>query len=141
MSMRQDVICQVARVFYPGKPYAKKWAKVCERAGYRCEYCGKDMLASLDDYDSMQADHIIPRNQEAQGCDTAENIALSCPLCNMLKGRWNPAQEGERDNSRHLIPAVRQHLTEKRANKYKEFLEFRRIVGYPFSHQQSGCCE
>lgn len=144
--MREDVInrldCEVhAKQSWWRKKDCKKWATVCERAGYRCEYCGKDMLASLDDYYSMQADHIIPRNKKAQGCDTVENQALSCPVCNGLKGDWNPAEEGERDNSRYLIPAVRQHLIEKRVNKYKEFLESRLIVGYPFFHQQCSCCE
>ena len=62
MSIRQDVIDQVAREIYPGQRWGEEWATVCERAGYKCEYCDKDMLASQNDYLSMQNDHIAVLN-------------------------------------------------------------------------------
>ena len=138
--MREHVIDRLERE--DTNPAADRdWAIVCERAGYKCEYCGKDMLASLDDYLSKQVDHIIPR--AAGGCDTVDNYALSCSVCNgsKLKDKWNPACVVGQDASREeLIQAVRRHLIKKRVNKYEEFLRYREIVGYPFSHQECSCC-
>ena len=141
MSIRQDVIDRFARELYPGKPYAEEWATVCERAGYRCEYCGKDMLVSVDDYRSMQNDHIIP--QRANGKDHIDNYALSCSVCNgpRFKGQYNPAEDvGEDVERAEKIQAVRRHLIKKRVENYKHFLRCREIVGYPFSHQQGCSC-
>ena len=141
MSMRQDVIDRLERE--DTNPTAdRKWAEVCERAGYRCEYCDRDMLASLDNYLLKVQDHIIP--QSAGGSNTVGNIALSCYNCNSrkLKGNWNPADEAGEDASRdELIQAVRRYLRKRRGSKYKEYLNYQEIVGYPSSHQQCGCCE
>ncbi len=143
MSIRQDVIDQVAREIYPGQSWGEEWATVCERAGYKCEYCDKDMLASQNDYLSMQNDHIIPRR--ANGQDDIKNYALSCPTCNMrLKRGWNPADVAGEDACREeLIQAARRHVSEERSrfNWNEIFSRHREIVGYPSSHQQCGCCE
>ena len=142
MSIRQDVIDRSARELYPGEEWAEEWATVCERAGYRCEYCGKDMLASVDDYRSMQNDHIIPK--KANGQNHIDNYALSCSVCNgpRFKGQYNPAKDVGEDAKRDKkIQAVRQHLIKKRVENYEHLLRCREIVGYPFSHQQCGCCE
>ena len=146
MNMRQHVIeelhCEIHVHKRDGKKWGRDWAKVCERAGYRCEYCGKDMLASLDDYLSMETEHIVPRS--AGGCDTVGNSALSCPVCHgkKLKNDWNPAEyAGEGAGRKELIQAVRKYLIGKRVDKYEEFLKYRQIVGYPFSHQEGSCCE
>ena len=139
--MRQDVIDRLERE--DTNPTADRiWAIICERAGYKCEYCDKDMLASLDNYLSKQRDHIIPKS--AQGSETVDNYALSCSTCNdrRLKGTWNPADDAGEDASRdELIQAVRRYVRKKRGHKYEEFSRYIQIVGYPSSHQQCGCCE
>ena len=139
--MRQDIIDQLVREDrrYPND---RDWATVCERAGYKCEYCDKDMLASLDDYLSKVHDHIIP--QRAHGENHVRNYSLSCSVCNTLKGGWNPAEEAEEDASRDpraLIPAIRRYLRKKRGHEYENFSNYQQIVGYPSSHQQCSCCE
>ena len=138
--MRQDVIYQLFHEIYAnqrdGRKWGVKWATACERAGYRCEYCGKDMLASLDDYRSIETEHIIPRS--AGGSEELDNLALSCPVCNSqrFKGRYNPAKDaGEGASRDKLIQAVKEHLIKKRVENYKEFLRYRLIVGYPCSYQ------
>ena len=135
--MREDVIDRLVREDrrYPGD---RDWAIVCERAGYKCEYCDKDMLASLDNYLSKVHDHVIPK--EANGENHVENYALSCAVCNTLKGRWNPAEDASRD-PRTLIPAVRRYLRKKRGHEYESLSKYQKIVGYPSSHQQCSCCE
>lgn len=123
--MRQHVIDQLRR-----EGLAGGWApEVGERAGYKCEYCDKDMLASLDDYISWQHDHIIPRN--AGGEDTLENLALSCQPCNQTKATWNPEDVAGRDASREeLIQAVRQYMREILSDWTKNLLRFRETVGW-----------
>lgn len=37
------------------------------RADFCCEYCGRDLLASVDDYDVWQLDHVVPRSKEGGG--------------------------------------------------------------------------
>lgn len=134
--MRQDVIDRLVREDrrHPGQ---RNWAIVCERAKYKCEYCGKDMQDSLDNYLLKENDHINPKGDE-----DVENYALSCRVCNSLKSDWNPVcvvgQDASRDD---LIQAVKRELRERRGREYEKFLEYQQIVGYPSSHQQCGCCE
>ena len=139
MGIRYDVIDMLYWSIYDDKAWGAEWAEVCERAGYKCEYCDKDMLASLDNYLSMEKDHIIPKS--AQGREIVDNYALSCSTCNgsRLKGTWNPADEaGEGASRDELIQAVRRELKKRRDRKYEEYLDYQEIVGYPSSHQHRG---
>jgi hypothetical protein len=54
---------------------------VRRRAENRCEYCGQSADAAVL---AFPIDHIIARQHG--GRTTAENLALACPLCNLLKG-------------------------------------------------------
>jgi 5-methylcytosine-specific restriction endonuclease McrA len=36
------------------------------RTDFRCEYCTRDLIASVDDYDAWQVDHILPRVDERE---------------------------------------------------------------------------
>ena len=51
------------------------------RAGFNCEYCGKYLLQSVDNYVDWEADHIDPRS--AGGPNNFDNLALSCRQCNV----------------------------------------------------------
>ena len=103
--------------------------EIGERAGYKCEYCDKDMLASVDDYAfSWQCDHIIPR--AAGGEDTLENFSLCCAICNMwIKKDWNPQDvAGENAGREELIQAVRQRVKEAWHSWEPNLLRVREIV-------------
>ena len=105
--------------------------RVGERAGYKCEYCNKDMLASTADYGfSWQHDHIIPLS--AGGEDTFYNIALSCSVCTMLiKKGWNPVENAGEDPSREqLIEAVRQYVKDQKADWDDNLSRVREILGW-----------
>ena len=52
-----------------------------ERAGERCEYCRLPQIVSVL---SFHIEHIIPRQHGGE--TRAENLALSCPHCNLRKG-------------------------------------------------------
>ena len=123
--MKKEVIEQLRR-----EKLAGGWApEVGERAGYKCEYCDRDMLKSVDDFVSWQHDHIIPWS--AEGKDEIENIALSCSVCNVqLKRTWNPADKVGKDASREeKIQAVRQYVREARSGWDERLSKFRKIVG------------
>jgi hypothetical protein len=54
---------------------------VRERAGARCEYCHlPEEFSEL----RFHIEHIVPRQHG--GLDDAENLALACPECNLVKG-------------------------------------------------------
>jgi len=78
-------------------------------AGFRCEYCGRDFLASVHDVYSWSIDHIVP------GLEHADNKAAACDTCNRrLKGKWDPRTEAGNDACRAaLVAAVRTRVMRK----------------------------
>jgi HNH endonuclease len=65
-----------------------KWGRVelflGFRAEFKCEYCGLDLLSTVDAYKLWEKDHI-----ERGAGDDPENLALACLVCNSkLKNRW-----------------------------------------------------
>jgi 5-methylcytosine-specific restriction endonuclease McrA len=51
------------------------------RANFKCEYCGKDLLETIDDdFWIWQIDHIKPISKKGE--DTKDNHAVSCLTCN-----------------------------------------------------------
>ena len=102
--------------------------RIGERARYRCEYCGLDILGSADNYKMWENDHIVPRSQG--GTDDLDNLALSCLICNQkFKGSWNPTKVAGMNATRaELIEAVRVHVSEKRTATLNKVNRFRQIV-------------
>lgn len=66
------------------KPIGKStWCKPCHKEYYnlqnfKCAYCGKDL-------EKYHVDHKIPICRG--GCNDKSNLAISCPSCNLRKGR------------------------------------------------------
>ncbi len=60
------------------------------RTDYRCGYCGKDLLATLDDFLSFVRDHLVPKS--AGGPDGNHNRVASCAACDRIKETvgWMP---------------------------------------------------
>jgi hypothetical protein len=74
------------------------------RAEFRCEYCGKDLLASLEDFYSWQIDHVTPGAGE-----DLDNIALARAVCSHLKHTYRPdgvSREERISNARAICPAA-----------------------------------
>ena len=91
---------------------------------FKCEYCGRDLLASIEDYDAWQLDHVVPTSKD--GPDSFENLALCCKACNFMKLRYAPigATRDER------ILDARRHIEERRARKTAELYRVRAIANY-----------
>ncbi len=100
------------------------------RAGFRCEYCDRDLLSSLDDYKAWAQDHIVP--ERLGGADTIEKMAVSCDPCNSAyKKAWNPRSVAGATASRaELIAATRRLIAEKRAAEQAVLTEVREVTGW-----------
>lgn len=97
------------------------------RAGFKCEYCGRCFLVSIEDYDTWQRDHIIPVTRG--GTNHRDNIALACKLCNFMKRDWVPAERLDPLKDREAaIEAVKAHLRTPRAKKQIELDKVRTVV-------------
>lgn len=60
---------------------------VQRRDDLRCQYCGKDGLASLDNWHDLTIEYVRP--QRHGGSDEPANLVASCSHCNSIKGdRW-----------------------------------------------------
>lgn len=98
------------------------------RAGFKCEYCGHDLLASVDDYYyNEQQDHIVPQSKE-EGWDGADNLAVVCKTCNFLKRDWDPRSTGPAESPREYIDVVQQYVLARRLQKRRELDEMRALV-------------
>jgi len=56
-----------------------------KRDNYICQYCGRDGLASLDDWHNLTTDHFIPSKHG--GMDEEKNLITCCHYCNLIKGK------------------------------------------------------
>lgn len=73
------------------------------QAGYRCAYCGADLLADLETYlVNRTRDHFLP---QAAGGKEGDNLVPSCGVCNRLKG---DAQFSTIEQAREYIAAKRE---------------------------------
>ena len=113
---------EVARALESSLQWNLETARLGARAGFRCEYCGKDLLASVDAYDSWQVDHIVPSSKK--GDDHFDNLALACKTCNFMKRNRTPAgaTRGER------IADAARHIQLARAEKLREIADVRSVV-------------
>lgn len=98
-------------------------------ADFRCQYCDKDLLASVDNYKGWQTDHLIPAS--SGGLDEINNYVICCRTCNFIKGRWNPQTEyvGLAPTREQLIFSAKKYISEKRQKNEIIVNELREIVG------------
>lgn len=102
---------------------------VAERAEHKCEYCGMDLMVSLQNYKQWSIDHIVPRS--AGGTEDLDNLALTCWHCNgHLKGRWNPNPHNEELSRVELINRVKEYFDRIRLERERTFQEDCEIIGY-----------
>lgn len=102
--------------------WSEEAARLGVRAGFRCEYCGRDLLASVDDYDAWQREHVIPPSKG--GGDDLENLAVSCKTCNFLKRDFVP----EGDDRHARVMSATKHIQVLRAGKLEEVSRIRTLV-------------
>ena len=89
---------------------------VAVRARFCCEYCGKNLLESVDSYDSWQIDHIIPRNDDPNN-EYVENLALTCKTCNFAKRHSTTEALLNSETRKDKIEEARRMVWERRSQK------------------------
>lgn len=108
-----DKVPLVAMKVVCGKSGAKKWDRKVEtlaRFGYRCAYCGRDLVSSLEDFAAATVDHLRPIS--SGGHSNPKNLVSACLLCNMLKSN-SPCASVE--DAREIISARRVEIVARHA--------------------------
>lgn len=62
------------------------YRKTYIKSGYRCAYCGRDLIEDFDAWMGIEVDHIIPISKG--GSDKLSNRVAACSVCNGEKGRY-----------------------------------------------------
>lgn len=112
-----------------------KWfpltARLFIRARYKCQYCGFDLLGSVDALKLMEVDHIVPPSKGGSREDIS-NLVIACTHCNRhLKRSWDPrTAAGPTADREQLIAAVRTYVSELREKREPHLKASRAIAEY-----------
>lgn len=107
-------------------------ARVAERANYRCEYCGLDLLASVENYKLFEVDNVVLKGLWPEGEFLFKNQALACRHCNYWRRQCDPRSVAPPGAPREqLIEAVKPYIAKARARTQKEVECVRNLVGWP----------
>ncbi len=108
--------------------YGTEMVDIAWRAKFRCEYCDKDLLRSVDDYEwNWEREHVVPTSRG--GSDLLQNWALACRTCNQIKGAWDPREDaGGSDDRDQLVAAARAHVQARRAERMTELEHVRALI-------------
>ena len=107
--------------------FPEKQIYIAVRARFCCEYCGKNLLESVDTYDSWQIDHIIPRNDDPNN-EVIENLALTCKTCNFVKRHTTTEALLKSSTRQSKINEARKIVWERRAQKEVTLMKVRELA-------------
>ena len=96
------------------------------RANFCCEYCGCDLLATIESYDSWQRDHVVAASRN--GVDHIDNLAVACKFCNFLKRHTQTTDVFEVANRQQAIDATRKLINERRVIKQQRLDQMVEII-------------
>jgi hypothetical protein len=108
--------------------FSELQARAGIRCGFKCEYCDRFLLASIEDYDNWQWDHLEPSSKG--GKDDDANGAIACKLCNYMKRAFRPSRSLAQLGREAYIAEIRNFLTSIRVNKLEKLNCVRRVAGY-----------
>ena len=109
--------------------WSEEQAQLAVEFNFKCAYCDKDLISTVDSHREWQTDHIVPSS--AKGKDSLDNYALSCRTCNTMKHIWNPleAYNGTGDPSKsELIKIARSHVNTVRAKEQSDVDKYLKII-------------
>lgn len=114
----------------PRLGWSRETLAVWRRAGHKCEYCGADLLAFVDDYlYGSHVDHIVP----GAGNDP-ENLALACKMCNFVKSDRNFADPDRSLARAEVLARARAFIAGKRRQSEQRFQRVRELLALLTSH-------
>ncbi|MBS0458232.1 MAG: HNH endonuclease [Proteobacteria bacterium] len=93
------------------------WYRVFTRDRFRCVYCGKRTLESLDTFAASHLDHLKPR--ACGGTDDEVNSVTACSVCNSIKGGYDPWPVGQVtiENRFAVLENARTYVRDKREGR------------------------
>lgn len=119
--VNQQELDEAVAAFAKKFNWSERNVRVAIRAKCYCEYCGRDLMSSVDSYFSFTVDHLIPRKTGAGVTpdgknEDIDNLVLSCRTCNVnLKGQWVPRLESIQVPTReNYLCAARRYVKAKR---------------------------
>jgi 5-methylcytosine-specific restriction endonuclease McrA len=117
----EDPISQFAKRFN----WSEQNVRIALRAGFRCTYCGKDILDSVDTYFLWTVDHVYAK--KASNDDTEDNLVLACRIGNVnLKGQWTPpSAPKDALNREHTLAEAKDYVQRRRAEQEKRVADER----------------
>ena len=77
------------------------------------------MIASFDDWMSLEIDHLVPSSKEGEVKD--DNLVTSCNVCNKLKSNFDPGDLPEDKDQQ--IEIMREHVLKKRMAEQLRWLK------------------
>ena len=120
---REEAISQLCK-----SGWSEESINIWIRAGGRCEYCGRDLLACEDaHFHGQHLDHIVP-----DGGDGFENRALACAACNRIKRAERFERQGVSLSRQERIAAAAKYIALVRQNNRERLarsLDWLRICG------------
>jgi len=103
-------------------------ARAAIRCNFKCEYCDRFLLASIEDYDTWQWDHLEPAAKG--GSDDEANGVIACKLCNFIKRDFVPSRSLAELGRAAYIAEIRLFLKGERQKKLERLNAVRKIAGY-----------
>ena len=94
---------------------------------FRCYYCKRDLLASIEDFDVWHFDHVIPVSK--MGTDDIANKVVACKLCNFVKRNFDPRSEaGEGATLEELRVIATEYVAAGRKDKTARLDKFNEVL-------------
>ena len=94
---------------------------------FRCCYCGRDLLRSIEDYDVWNFDHIIPLSKG--GTNDTKNKVVACKLCNFVKRNFDVRAIAGNDASKEeLFALAKAHISSRRSEKKAKLKEIKKLL-------------
>lgn len=109
--------------------WSEEQAQLAVEFNFKCAYCDKNLISSVDNHREWQTDHIVPSYENGE--DKLENYALSCRTCNTIKHIWNPlkAYIGKGvPSKRELIEISRSYVSTVRAKEKSDLDKYQEII-------------
>ena len=100
----------------------------------KCEYCGKYVFNSIQEYETNAIDHILPKKLFPKFEELFENLAFSCAFCNSRKHSYNPLQENEEPKNmlihrrKILINRIKKDLKKKIIEERKIYHKVKKLL-------------
>jgi 5-methylcytosine-specific restriction endonuclease McrA len=111
-------IRKIVRAIGRTKPLTREEGmRILARDKFRCQYCGLDGTANLENALIMTVDFIVPR--ALRGKREPSNLVAACRPCNLLKGRHRFSS----------FEAAKKYVLQRREEKRQEWEKNIAILG------------